>query len=355
MAKGPAAPFFCTLSRDAARVEAAAGLPRPHTTLTKNGATPPLLPRRLPRRAARPRPGIGFGDRDVAALQPGHPLSQLRRRAAARAIPGMDRGLDQGRGARAVEADGLALPERRRQADRPWTALDVAQAARGHLTLQNTIHWIKSIAIDREAAGAGAGARPRPRRRPLQADQQRPLRQRLPRVHLPLHARRPDAARPPRDRRAVSGRVERRALARPAAATAAAAATPGSSPTRRSRAATRTARTRRPFRRASPEYCLRLHGRVAAEARRWIRSSDSAAPRSPARDLGVDFVGIEIDEHYLREAVARVKRMQRVGPGRSIARSLGRSENASDHNRCDCDLRAFRTTERPRPSDSRQR
>ena len=39
----------------------------------------------------------------------------------------------------------------------PWTALDVAQAARPHLQLQNTIHWIKSIAIDRDAAGAGAG------------------------------------------------------------------------------------------------------------------------------------------------------------------------------------------------------
>jgi site-specific DNA-methyltransferase (adenine-specific) len=39
----------------------------------------------------------------------------------------------------------------------PWTAMDVAQSARRHLTLQNTIHWIKSIAIDRESAGAAAG------------------------------------------------------------------------------------------------------------------------------------------------------------------------------------------------------
>jgi len=39
----------------------------------------------------------------------------------------------------------------------PWTALDVAQAARSHLRLQNIIHWIKSIAIERELAGAGAG------------------------------------------------------------------------------------------------------------------------------------------------------------------------------------------------------
>ena len=36
----------------------------------------------------------------------------------------------------------------------PWTGMEVAMAARGHLALQNTIHWIKSIAIDKEAAGA---------------------------------------------------------------------------------------------------------------------------------------------------------------------------------------------------------
>ena len=34
--------------------------------------------------------------------------------------------------------------------------MEVALAARPHLQLQNTIHWIKSIAIDREAAGAAA-------------------------------------------------------------------------------------------------------------------------------------------------------------------------------------------------------
>src|SRR5204862_5255885 len=39
----------------------------------------------------------------------------------------------------------------------PWTALDVVQAARPHLRLQNIIHWIKSIAIDRSWVGAAAG------------------------------------------------------------------------------------------------------------------------------------------------------------------------------------------------------
>ena len=39
----------------------------------------------------------------------------------------------------------------------PWAAMDVAQAARPFLRLQNTIHWVKSIAIDQDAAGAAAG------------------------------------------------------------------------------------------------------------------------------------------------------------------------------------------------------
>ena len=95
----------------------------------------------------------------------------------------------------------------------PWIPLEVAQVARRCFKLQNTIHWVKSIAIDREARGRRRRTRPRRRRRPLQADQQRPLRQRLPRVHLPLHAgaagRRLDRAR---RRRAVSGPVEHRAL-----------------------------------------------------------------------------------------------------------------------------------------------
>lgn len=39
----------------------------------------------------------------------------------------------------------------------PWAAIDVAMAVRPVLRLQNTLHWIKSIAIDADAAGAAAG------------------------------------------------------------------------------------------------------------------------------------------------------------------------------------------------------
>ena len=62
-----------------------------------------------------------------------------------------------GRCARVLRPNGsLFLNVGARPSD-PWTALDVAQAVRSRLRLQNIIHWIKSIAIDRESAGAAAG------------------------------------------------------------------------------------------------------------------------------------------------------------------------------------------------------
>ena len=92
----------------------------------------------------------------------------------------------------------------------PWTALDVAQAARPHLTLQNTIHWIKSIAIDRDAAGAAAGLD-----RDLDVGHYKPINSE--RFVNDCHefifhfsAGWPDAARSPGHRRALPGRVERR-------------------------------------------------------------------------------------------------------------------------------------------------
>ena len=55
-----------------------------------------------------------------------------------------------------------------------------------------------------------------------------------------------------------------------------------------------------------PEQCVRLHGLERAglmmDPFLGLGSSAIAAVR-----LGVDFIGVEMDEHYLREAVARVK------------------------------------------------
>src|SRR5712692_6832644 len=59
--------------------------------------------------------------------------------------------------ARVLSADGSLFLNVGAKPSDPWTALDVAQAARSHLRLQNIIHWIKSIAIDQSSAGAAAG------------------------------------------------------------------------------------------------------------------------------------------------------------------------------------------------------
>src|SRR6516164_11275287 len=61
-----------------------------------------------------------------------------------------------GAASRVLRSDGSLFLNVGAKPSDPWTALDVAQAARAHLKLQNVIHWIKSIAIDRASAGAAA-------------------------------------------------------------------------------------------------------------------------------------------------------------------------------------------------------
>jgi hypothetical protein len=94
----------------------------------------------------------------------------------------------------------------------PWTPFDVAQAARPHLRLQNTVHWIKSIAIDRAAAGAAAGLT-----KDLNIGHYKPINSDrfVNDCHeFIFHSGRPHTARPPRHRRGLPGRLERCALAR---------------------------------------------------------------------------------------------------------------------------------------------
>jgi site-specific DNA-methyltransferase (adenine-specific) len=57
-------------------------------------------------------------------------------------------------------------------------------------------------------------------------------------------------------------------------------------------------------------YCLRLHGlsklRLVMDPFSGLGSAAVACA-----ELGVDYLGIEIDEHYLRDSVARVKAIAR--------------------------------------------
>lgn len=201
----------------------------------------------------------------------------------------------------------------------PWTALDVAQAARPHLHLQNTLHWIKSIAIDRDAAGAGAD---------LSADlavgHYKPINSvrfvndchefifhfsptgHTPLDRLALGVPYQDASNVTRWRAAGGGKrcrgntwflpydtIQNRDKDRPHPAT---------------------------FPPRVPEYCLRLHGvdrmTVAADPFTGLGSTAVACAT-----LGVSFLGCELDEDYLKEAIERTKQAiaDSDGASRSVA------------------------------------
>jgi site-specific DNA-methyltransferase (adenine-specific) len=187
----------------------------------------------------------------------------------------------------------------------PWTAMDVAQAARPHLALQNTIHWIKSIAIDKDAAGVGAGLT-----KDLNVGHYKPINSDrfLNDCHEFIFHFSPQA-KTPLDRTAIGvGYQDQSNVTRWRSAGA----------NKRCRGNTwfipyETIQSRdkdRPhpatFPPRVPEYCVRLHGiartRLLLDPFLGLGSSALAAAR-----LGVNFVGIEIDRHYLAEAVSRVR------------------------------------------------
>ena len=201
---------------------------------------------------------------------------------------------------RALHDDGSLFLNVGAKPTDPWTALDVAQAARAHLELQNTIHWVKSIAIDREA-GAGVD---------LAVGHYKPINSErfVNDCHEFIFHFTP-TGRTPLDRTAIGVPYQ------------------DASNVTRWRAAAKNVRCRgntwfipyetiqsrdkdRPhpatFPPRIPEYCFRLHGvkRIALAMDPFLGLGSSAVA---AAQLGLDFVGIEMDPHYLDEAVARVK------------------------------------------------
>ena len=204
----------------------------------------------------------------------------------------------------------------------PWTAIDIAQAARPHLHLQNTLHWIKSIAIDRASAGASAGLE-----RDLALGHYKPINSRrfVNDCHEFIFQFSP------------SGRVELDRLA---------LGVPYQDPSNvaRWRAAGGGTRCRgntwfmpydtiqnrdqdRPhpatFPPRLPEYCLRLHGvdRIATVADPFLGLGSTAVA---CATLGVDFVGIEMDQGYLDEAIERTRVALNGGPVRRRAKTTAK-------------------------------
>ena len=206
--------------------------------------------------------------------------------------------------ARVLRPDGSLFLNVGAKPTDPWTALDVAQAVRPHLRLQNIIHWVKSIAIDRASAGAAAGLT-----RDLAVGHYKPINSdRFVNdcqefiFHFSLHGTTSldrlalgvpyqDPSNISRWRGAAEGvrcrgntwfipyeTIQRRDRDRPHPAT---------------------------FPSKLPEQCLRLHGlnriELAMDPFTGLGSTAVACAR-----LGLNFVGAEIDETYLTEAVARV-------------------------------------------------
>jgi site-specific DNA-methyltransferase (adenine-specific) len=187
----------------------------------------------------------------------------------------------------------------------PWTAIDIALAARPHLHLQNTLHWIKSIAIDQDSAGAGAGLE-----RDLALGHYKPINSRrfVNDCHEFIFQFTP------------SGRVDldRLALGVPYQDASNVARWQAAGGGTRCRGNTwfmpyDTIQSRdkdRPhpatFPARLPEYCLRLHGldRIKAVADPFLGLGSSAVA---CAGLGVNFVGIELDEGYLNEAIERTR------------------------------------------------
>lgn len=187
----------------------------------------------------------------------------------------------------------------------PWIALEVAQVARRHLKLQNTIHWVKSIAIDRDAAGAAS-----PLTEDVAVGHYKPINSDrfVNDCHEFIFHFSP-SGRTPIDRRAVGVPYQDRSNIKRWA---------HAGDGRRCRGNTwfipyETIQSRdrdRPhpasFPPKVPEQCVRLHGieraGVLLDPFLGLGTSAIAAAR-----LGLDFVGIEMDEYYLKEAVSRVK------------------------------------------------
>jgi site-specific DNA-methyltransferase (adenine-specific) len=177
----------------------------------------------------------------------------------------------------------------------PWTAMDVAQAARKHLHLQNTIVWVKSIAIDRPQLSVG-------HYKPINSDRF------LNDCHEFIFHLTPEG-RTPLDRLAIGVPYQDQSNVTRWRAAADNRRCRGNTwfipyDTIQSRDKDRPHPATFPPR--VPEYCVRLHGltrtRVLMDPFLGLGSSALAA-----LELGVDFIGVEIDKHYLAEAVSRVK------------------------------------------------
>jgi site-specific DNA-methyltransferase (adenine-specific) len=207
--------------------------------------------------------------------------------------------------ARIVRPDGSFFLNVGAKPTDPWVPLEVAQQARQYFKLQNTIHWVKSIAIDREAAGRSAGID-----RDLAVGHYKPINSDrfVNDCHEFIFHFTP-GGRTRLDRRAVGVPYQDQSNVKRWSAAGQGVRCRGNTwfipyETIQSRDRDRPHPASFPPR--VPDQCIRLHGveraGVVLDPFMGLGSTAIAAAR-----LGLDFIGIEMDPHYLREAIARVK------------------------------------------------
>jgi site-specific DNA-methyltransferase (adenine-specific) len=187
----------------------------------------------------------------------------------------------------------------------PWIPLEVAQVARGHFLLQNTIHWVKSIAIDHQAVGHAVGLE-----RDVAVGHYKPINSErfVNDCHEFIFHFTP-GGRTPLDRRAIGVRYQDQSNVDRWAGAGGGKRCRGNTwfipyDTIQSRDRDRPHPASFPVK--VPEQCLRLHGvgRAGTVLDPFLGLGSTALA---AASLGLDFVGIELDEHYLKEAVDRVR------------------------------------------------
>ena len=207
----------------------------------------------------------------------------------------------------------------------------MAQAARGHFRLQNTIHWIKSIAIEKGLAGTRSGLTD-----DLAVGHYKPINSRrfLHDCHEFVFHFTP-GGNTPLDRQAVGVRYQDQSNVARWQTAAGGVRCRGNTwfipyDTIQSREKDRPHPATFPPK--LPEMCLRLHGleraRTVADPFMGLGSTAVACAT-----LGVNFVGIEMDEGYLEEAVARVRGVLEPTASRRLE-PPARSRPPSPRHRC---------------------
>lgn len=185
----------------------------------------------------------------------------------------------------------------------PWAAIDIALQARDHFDLQNTIHWVKSIVIERDAVGERAGLT-----RDLAVGHYKPINSTrfLNDCHEYVFHLTP-SGHTPLDRQAIGVAYQDPSNARRWRGAGQGRRCRGNAwfipyETIQDRDRQRPHPATFPLR--LPEQCLRLHGlkRASLVVDPFLGLGSTAV--ACAR-LGLDFVGIEIDDTYLAEAVER--------------------------------------------------